>query len=76
MLLKQIRHRGERTVNAKTVYRSWGLPGLSGAKPVAAALARLEQGGWVRFAGGREGDSPGRRRSDWAVNAILWEGSP
>jgi hypothetical protein len=76
MLLKQIRHRGERTVNAKTIYRLWGLPGLSGAKTVKAALERLEQGGWVRFAGGREGDNPGRRRSDWAVNPILWEASP
>ena len=70
VLLKQIRRRRDRTVNAKAVYRNWSLPGLAAAKATNAALEALSVAGWVRpFRDARIG----RPRGDWEVNPQLWE---
>lgn len=69
-LLKQIRLRRAGTVNTKSIYRTWSLPGLTSAAPVNAALDILCAGGWVR----RSRDArPGRPAGDWEVNPLLWD---
>jgi len=74
MLARQIRHRGERTINAKTVYRYWGLPGLTASKAMNDALAKLQAGGWVRPASSAVSTAKGGRPpGDWEVNPLLWE---
>lgn len=75
-LLKQIRHRGARSVNAKEIYRSWSLPGLTSAKPVSAALEALSEAGWVRRGRDEAQSKNGRPPNDWAVNPLLWEVHP
>lgn len=72
-LLRQIRLRSDNTVNAKDIYRNWGLPGLTKAATVNAALDLLAERGWVRR---RRETGFGRPANDWAVNAKLWEAKP
>ncbi len=75
MLIKQIRHRQETTVNAKSIYQGWSLPGLTSANRVNAALKRLDEGGWVRRASRPSNCKGGRPPNDWDVNPALWETS-
>jgi hypothetical protein len=74
MLARQIRHRREAVINAKAVYREWGLPGLSTSKAVRDALDKLQAAGWVRPATSAVSTARGGRPpSDWEVNPLLWE---
>jgi hypothetical protein len=72
MLLKKIRHVGERVVNAKTVYRTWRLPGLTTAPTVKAALDRLSEAGWARSDPGEPDAKGGRPAGNWSINPLLW----
>jgi hypothetical protein len=72
-LLKQIRHRCEATVNAKTIYRTWSLPGLNSAKSVNAALDQLSEAGWARRDRGEPDARGGRPANNWTINPLLWE---
>jgi hypothetical protein len=71
-LLRHVRQTGEATVNARDVQRR-KLPGLRKADDVNTAFTHLAEGGWVRFQGGRNAESPGRQRQDWSINPKLWE---
>jgi hypothetical protein len=71
-LLHQIRKAGQPQVNASELRRKKAA-GLTTEAAMTGALVRLAEGGWVQHAGGREGESKGRERSDWDVNPALWE---
>jgi len=58
-------------LNARTLRRMADGPGIASAPRIEAALAELAELGWVRPAPDRDGDSAGRRRSDWAVNPAV-----
>ena len=60
-------HRADR-INARQVRRDWRLPGLREGPAVAAAIGALEEAGWLVPAGGRDGGSAGRQRSDFMVD--------
>jgi hypothetical protein len=72
MLAKQIRRRGERSINARAIRRGWRLPGLSSARAVGSALECLETAGWVRKTAPQ---GVGRPAGDWEVNPLLWDES-
>jgi hypothetical protein len=74
-LLRHIRKAGEWQVNASELRRARAA-GLRTAAAMADALVKLAEAGWVRHAGGREGESKGRQRADWDVNPALWEAAP
>ena len=59
--------------NAREIQRDWRLPGLREAGPVKAAISALEEAGWLKATGGREGATPGRQRADFAVNPLVYE---
>ena len=59
------------TINATELRRGEGSP-VRDAGRMRAALAELEDLGWVMSVGGREG-GPGRPRSDYAVNPRVFE---
>ncbi|MGI8839894.1 MAG: DUF3987 domain-containing protein [Caulobacteraceae bacterium] len=75
VFLRHIRDAGEGTVNARALARL-RLPARRSADQVRAALDVLAEGGWCRFAGGREGDRPGVQRGDWEINPLLWGARP
>jgi hypothetical protein len=58
-------------VNAKALRRDGDGPGIQTAERMDAALAEAEAAGWCRPAPVRAGDTPGRRRKDWAMNPAL-----
>lgn len=72
-LLRAIRKSGQPQVNARDLRRARA-GGLNTTEAVTDALDRLAAGGWVRYAGGREGGGQGRQRADWEVNPALWNG--
>jgi len=69
-LLRAIEARGARTLNQRDVYKNWGVSGLSKAKPVAGALAVLEEGDCVRPIR-TTGVQGGRPAVDFLVNPRL-----
>ncbi|MEP6968099.1 MAG: DUF3987 domain-containing protein [Pseudomonadota bacterium] len=69
-LVKEIRARNVRVINARTVRRQWGLPGLTTPDDVRAALAVLEDGDCIRDIGASS-EKGGRPRGDYAVNPRL-----
>ena len=68
VLARAILSRRAETINARQVRREWRLPGLRESAAVAAAIGALEEAGWLVPAGGRDGGSAGRQRSDFAVD--------
>lgn len=60
--------------NARKLRRSAGLPGLKEADPFNDAVALLGDADWLKDAGHRDGDSPGRRSSDFTVNPLVHGG--
>ncbi|MBV9995538.1 MAG: DUF3987 domain-containing protein [Caulobacteraceae bacterium] len=74
-LLKHIRQAGDRTVNTRELRRR-RVAGLKKADDMERAINVLAEGGWLKFAGGRDGEREGRQRNDWLVNPTLWEGRP
>lgn len=59
-------------INARELRHGEGAP-LRDSARMRAALAELEDLGWVKSAGGREGGAPGRQRSDYAVNPKVFK---
>jgi hypothetical protein len=70
LLLKEIRRRRAKTVNAKEIYREWGLPSLTTATAVSSALETLRDLGWVSRL---HENKVGRPRGTWQVNPRLFE---
>jgi len=62
------------TFNARKLRRSAGLPGLKEAEPFNDAVGLLLDADWLRDAGHRDGDTPGRRSSDFTVNPLVHGG--
>ena len=62
-------------INAREVRREWRLPGLREACALADAIRALEEAGWLLPIGDRDGGTPGRRRSDYAVDPRVHGGS-
>jgi len=60
--------------NARALRRKAGLPGLRDAKPFSEAVAQLVDADWLRDAGQREGETAGRRKSDFIVNPAVHGG--
>jgi hypothetical protein len=67
VLLKAALARNARTLNKREVYRNWGLPGLTTAAQVQAALDALAEGDCVR-ADPMTGAKGGRPAGDYLVN--------
>ncbi|HRJ61301.1 MAG TPA: DUF3987 domain-containing protein [Azospirillaceae bacterium] len=61
-------------INGREFRRQAGLPGLKDAGKVGAALEHLVDAGWLRPDFSRAGGSTGRRRQDYLVNPLLFEG--
>jgi len=62
--------------NARDLRRKARLPGLKDANPFNEAVALLVDADWLRDAGKRDGESRGRRTSDFVVNpAVHGEGN-
>jgi putative DNA primase/helicase len=74
VLARYILKRKLRRFNARKLRRDAGLPGLKDAEPFNEALALLADADWVRGDGQREGDTPGRRTSDFIVNPAVYGG--
>ena len=68
VLARAILGRRAERINARQVRREWRLSGLREAPTVAAAIGALEEAGWLTPAGGREGGTTGRQRSDFVVD--------
>ncbi len=60
-------------VNAREIRREWRIPGLSASAKITDALDVLADADILRPAPSRQGDTPGRSRSDFDVNPRLWE---
>jgi hypothetical protein len=58
-------------LNARALRRMAHGPGIPTAARIEAALTELAELGLLRAAPRREGDAPGRRRADWAVNPAV-----
>jgi hypothetical protein len=61
-------------INGRELRRQAGLPGLKDAGKVSAALEYLVDAGWLRPDFTRAGGSTGRRRQDYLVNPLLFQG--
>lgn len=68
-----IRHKLRR-FNAKKLRRESGFNGPKDANRLADALAVLDEYQWVKADGTRAGDTPGRKSSDYTVNAGVHAG--
>lgn len=75
-IARRIRKEGHRAVNGRQIRRTWCLPGLKSPEKVMAALGVLQEGHWLRPAPSRQGETPGRRSSDFEVNPRAWEARP
>ncbi|WP_144185750.1 YfjI family protein [Elioraea rosea] len=62
------------TLNARALHRQAAGPAIPDPARITAALAELNEAGWVRPAPAREGDHPGKPRADFAVNPALRAG--
>jgi hypothetical protein len=62
-------------VNARDVHRKFRIPGMKDAAPVNEAIELLVEADWLRGAGQRQGDTPGRRSADYIVNPAVFGGS-
>jgi hypothetical protein len=58
-------------LNARELRRMARGPGIPTPDRIRAALEELAAFDWVRPAPTREGDSKGRRRTDWTVNPAM-----
>jgi hypothetical protein len=76
VLGRAIQSRRALVINAREVRRDWRLPGLREAGSVAAAIGALEEAGWLKPVGGRDGGSAGRQRGDYAVDPRVHGGGP
>lgn len=63
VLKHDIRH-----FNARKARQEWGLSDLRVAAKVDAALNYLEEAGWVRLTGNRQGPTKGRASKNYDVN--------
>jgi hypothetical protein len=68
ILAKHIRKNAVRTFNARRLRRTAGLPGLKEANEMQLAVDHLVDLGWLRAIPSRQGDTPGRAKSDYIVN--------
>lgn len=60
-----------KTLNARDLRRSAGLPGLRDADAVRGALEALIEASWLRPSPSRRSDTPGRQRADYHVNPAI-----
>ncbi len=60
-------------VNARNIRRKWRIPGLSTSTKITDALDVLVDADILRPAPSRQGDTPGRNRTDFETNPRLWE---
>jgi len=70
-LAREIRKRRISKFNAREARLMWGVPGLRDAVQMDAALAILEEAGWVRLNASRQGESKGRKSKNYEVNPAL-----
>lgn len=76
-LLKELRQRKERRFSQRIAQREWGVPGLSDATSMSAAIEVLLQCGCIREAEREPKAGPGRKAKDFVVNPrLLGEGTP
>lgn len=61
------------TINAYAVRIKEKLPGIRDSKGMKVACEGLVSAGWLRFAGGRDGENQGRQRLDFQVNPWILE---
>jgi len=64
-----------KTLNARELRRSAGLPGLRDADAVREAIDALVEASWLRPAPARKGGSPGRHTADYQVNPSIYGGA-
>lgn len=67
-IARKIFERKELTINARAIRLQWGIPGMRTAARIDAALAHLQEAGWVRPAPSRQGGSSGRQSKTYEVN--------
>ena len=67
-IANEILQRRDLMINARSIRREWGIPGLNTSKAVDDALKVLIDLDWVRAIDNRAGQSPGRTKKDYAVN--------
>lgn len=60
-----------KTLNARDLRRTAGLPGLRDAEPVKEAIEALVEASWLRPAPTRNSDTPGRQKADYIVNPAI-----
>lgn len=60
-------------LNARETRRQ-GIGGKKSPDEMDATFAALVEANWISPARNREGDSPGRKRKDFTVNPLVWEG--
>ena len=59
--------------NARKARQTWGLPNMREARKLDAALAYLEEAGWVRKAETRQGKTKGRTAKNYEVNPAVFD---
>ena len=67
-LARYIRRHKPRSVNARDIRRTSGIPNLKRAPDVDEALQALVEADWLRLDPSRDGGTPGRSRKDYMVN--------
>jgi hypothetical protein len=60
-------------LNARDVYKKAKIEGVRDAKTAKAAIAEMVSANWLIEASQREGETTGRKRSDYLVNPRLWQ---
>ena len=73
-LARAIQHRKVLRINVRKASREWRLPEMRDPVVVKAAVAALEEAGWLHAIGGRDGGSAGRQRQDYAVDPRVYGG--
>jgi len=72
-LAKYITKHKPKTINASKIRTEARIPGLRKAAKVKMAIDGLEEAQWIWPSGARDGDTIGRKKSDYTVNPSLWE---
>lgn len=72
---RYIRREKLRSINASHLRRNIRLPGLRDADAVSDAIKLLIDADWLRDSGSRQGDTHGRRSSDFDINPAVHGGA-
>ena len=66
-LARAILERRPEIINAREVYKAWGVPGLTDAESAKIAIAELLQAGWLQRIPTSPNEKGGRPRDDYRV---------